>query len=67
MIGSDAIAEDRSSGHVSSQTMYKDMPVRSKNRSISVIRIVPHDGISHTWLAGRPLNADCVACAREYS
>jgi hypothetical protein len=64
MIDSGVFAKDRFSRHLSSRTMYRDTPVMSKNRLISVFHIVPHDGIWRLRLADRPLNADCIAYVR---
>lgn len=56
--------KDRRNGELGDRAMYKGTPVRSINRSISVIHIVAHDGIRQTWLADRSLIADCIVRVR---
>ena len=56
--------KDRRSGELGDRRMYKGKPVRAINRSTSVIHIVAHDGIRQTWMAVRPLIADCIVGVR---
>jgi hypothetical protein len=59
-----AIVRDQSCGYLGDRTMYRVNPVSSKNRSISVIRSIVYDGTRQSWLADRPLIADCIVRVR---
>jgi hypothetical protein len=58
------IMRDQSCGDLGDQTMYRGKPVSSKNRSVSVIRNIAYDGTRQSWLADRPLIADCIVRVR---